>query len=97
MKDQVLAGSESTELVVDVVIPAANRGTTIGAVLSEMPWGRVRSAVVIDSASSDNTAQVALDHGAVVVRESRSGYGRACRAAIRHLENLPRSNYLALR
>ena len=50
---------------------------------------RVRSVVVIDNASTDGTAQVARDGGAVVLRESRIGYGSACRRAVAHLESLP--------
>ncbi len=49
----------------------------------------LRSVVVVDNASTDATAQVARDAGAVVVRETRLGYGSAARRAISHLESLP--------
>jgi glycosyltransferase involved in cell wall biosynthesis len=76
-------------LVVDVVCPAKNCAETLPAVLAALPSRRVRSAVVVDRGSTDQTAQIALDAGALVVREPRAGYGSSCRRAILHLESLP--------
>lgn len=45
--------------------------------------------MVVDNGSTDNTGQVARDHGAVLLRETTGGYGTACRRALRHLEDLP--------
>jgi len=42
----------------------------------------VRRVVVCDNGSSDGTAEVARSRGAVVVRESRRGYGAACLRAL---------------
>ena len=61
----------------------------IAGVIGELPVRRIRSVVVVDNASTDNTAQVARDAGAVVLRESRIGHGAACRRALIHLESLP--------
>jgi glycosyltransferase involved in cell wall biosynthesis len=55
-----------------------------------MPPRTVRAVVVVDNASSDATARVAEDAGAVVVREARLGYGAACLRGIAHLSTLPR-------
>jgi glycosyltransferase involved in cell wall biosynthesis len=44
------------------------------------------SLYVIDNNSSDRTAQVALDHGAIVLRETRPGKGFAVRKAFRDVE-----------
>ena len=76
--------------MVDVIVPARNAGATLGSVLSGLPMRRVRSVVVVDNASSDGTAQVGIDGGAVVLREPNVGYGAACRRALDHLEALPR-------
>lgn len=82
--------SGGQELVVDVVVPASDCAGTLAAVLGALPWRRLRSVVVVDSASRDATGQVARDAGAVVLRESRPGYGAACLRALHHLESLPR-------
>jgi len=77
-------------LVVDAVIPARNHASTLGAVLAGLPLRSLRSVVVVDNASTDATAEVARDAGAVLLREARRGYGAACRRAQEHLEVLPR-------
>ncbi|MFP4193209.1 MAG: TIGR04283 family arsenosugar biosynthesis glycosyltransferase [Candidatus Hydrogenedentota bacterium] len=60
-----------------VIIPALNEEAAIGAVLEGMPsW--VRTVVVADNGSTDQTAQIAQAHGAMVVYEPRRGYGAAC-------------------
>ncbi len=75
--------------VVDLVIPARDCADTLGPVLEAIPARTVRSVVVVDNGSTDLTAQVALDAGAVVRREPYGGYGAACRRGIAHLEALP--------
>ena len=74
----------------DAVVPAHDAATTIGAVLAGLPLRRFRSAIVVDNASSDATAAIARDHGAVVLREGEVGYGAACLTALAHLAQLPR-------
>lgn len=75
--------------VVDVVIPARDCADALGDVLAAIPPRTARSVIVVDNGSTDLTAQVALDAGAVVRREPYGGYGAACRRAIAHLEALP--------
>jgi glycosyltransferase involved in cell wall biosynthesis len=75
---------------VDVVIPARDCEATVGAVVLAMPPRAVRTVVVVDNGSSDATARVAEDAGAVVVREPRAGYGAACLRGVVHLSTLPR-------
>jgi len=77
-------------LVTDVLIPARNDAKRIGAVLEGIPSRLVRSVVVVDNGSTDLTAQVAQDRGAVVLRERTPGYGAACRRGLSHLEALPK-------
>ena len=38
--------------------------------------------IVVDNASTDRSADVAADHGAIVVREERPGYGSAYLAGL---------------
>jgi glycosyltransferase involved in cell wall biosynthesis len=72
-------------VTVDVVIPALNEAESIGLVLASLSRPPIRRAVVCDNGSSDRTAEIAEDHGAMVVREPRRGYGSACLRALRAL------------
>lgn len=46
--------------------------------------------VVVDRASTDRTAEIARDAGALVLREPSGGYGAACLRAQAHFSALPR-------
>ena len=48
--------------------------------------GRTGEVVVVDNASTDRSAEVAAEHGAVVVREERPGYGSAFLAGLAHAQ-----------
>lgn len=69
-------------MTVDAVIPALNEAASIGLVLEALPPGLLRRVIVCDNGSSDGTAEAARAKGAVVVRESRRGYGAACLKAL---------------
>ena len=79
----------SKPLSVDVVIPCRNEETTLAAVIAAIPTQKVRTVVVVDNGSTDRSAQLAEDSGAVVVRETRIGYGAACLRGVYHLSTLP--------
>ena len=72
---------------IDVVIPAFNEEESLPLVLAAVPRPPVRRVVVCDNNSTDATARVAAAGGAVVVRESRSGYGSACLTALDYLRH----------
>jgi glycosyltransferase involved in cell wall biosynthesis len=61
-----------------IVIPAFNEEQSIGLVLDEIPSGHADEAIVVDNGSTDSTADLARERGAVVLREERRGYGAAC-------------------
>lgn len=66
---------------VDVVIAARNEAARLGSCLESLaaqdyPADRVRT-IVVDSGSTDTTAEVAALHGAEVLRETRPGAGAA--------------------
>lgn len=73
-----------------VVIPALNEQETIGDEVAEILavaadpdlWVTIVSVVVVDNGSTDDTAARAASAGAMVVDESRRGYGRACLAGV---------------
>lgn len=77
------------DTVIDVLIPALNEEQSLGLVLAKIPTGWVRRVVVVDNGSTDATADVARQHGAVVVAEPRRGYGSACLAGLEFMAKDP--------
>lgn len=65
-----------------VVIPALNEESSIGLVIHAIPRPLVTEIIVVDNGSTDRTEAVARDSGAIVLFESRKGYGYACLAGI---------------
>ena len=63
---------------VSVIIPTHNEAQAIGHVLADLPANIVTEVLVVDSNSTDGTAEIAKSMGARVLREPRRGYGRAC-------------------
>ncbi|HEU4726040.1 MAG TPA: glycosyltransferase family 2 protein [Candidatus Eisenbacteria bacterium] len=74
---------------VAAVIPAWNEEASVGLVLADLPRPLVERVVVCDNGSTDATARVARDAGALVVAEPRRGYGAACLRALDALESDP--------
>jgi glycosyltransferase involved in cell wall biosynthesis len=71
---------------IGVVIPALDEEQGISHVIADIPaW--VDQIVVADNGSRDRTAEIAEQAGALVVHESERGYGAACQAGIRALED----------
>jgi hypothetical protein len=72
---------------ISVVIPCLNEEDAVGAVVDQA-WegieaaGRTGEVIVVDNASTDDSARVAGEHGATVVREERPGYGSAYLAGL---------------
>ena len=71
-----------------VIIPAFNEALSIGQVIQALPKS-VAEIIVVNNASTDQTAQVAKEHGAVVLDEKKMGYGHACIKGIKYLEKKP--------
>lgn len=66
--------------MIDVVLPVLDEAEAIPWVLGRMPAGY--RAIVVDNGSADGSAAVASALGAVVVAESRRGFGAACFAGL---------------
>lgn len=77
--------------VIDVLIPAWNEEEALPLVLGAIPKTWVRQVIVCDNGSTDGTAAVAMDRGAVVITEKKRGYGSACLAGMSYLQSLPAS------
>jgi hypothetical protein len=71
--------------IISVIIPAFNEEASIGKVIGDIPeW--VDEIIVGNNASTDQTAQTALDAGAMVVDQPHRGYGSACLRAMDELK-----------
>ena len=64
----------------DLVVPCRDEAAALPGVLGQVPDG-IR-VIVVDNGSSDGTAEVARSLGALVVEESRPGYGAAVHAGV---------------
>src|SRR5512141_195142 len=63
-------------LSITVIIPCLNEEQGVEKVLRAMP-DFVDEVIVVDNASTDRTAEVAVSLGAKVIREGVRGYGRS--------------------
>ena len=63
---------------VAIIIPALNEEGAIQKLLTEIPPASAQWIIVVDNGSTDKTAQMAEEAGALVVSEPIAGYGRAC-------------------
>ncbi|MBD8660262.1 glycosyltransferase family 2 protein [Frigoribacterium sp. CFBP 8754] len=66
--------------LVDVVLPCLDEEGALPWVLTRIPEGW--RAIVVDNGSTDRSAAVAREHGALVVEESRRGFGAAAHAGL---------------
>ena len=72
---------------VSFLIPAFNEANTIGEVLDRIASLDLEAqTIVVDDGSTDRTAAIAEEKGALVVRQPNRGKGAAIRAAIPHVE-----------
>jgi glycosyltransferase involved in cell wall biosynthesis len=63
-----------------VVLPVLDEAQALPWVLSRVPGGY--TPIVVDNGSTDGSAQIAADLGALVVAEPRRGFGAACYAGL---------------
>jgi glycosyltransferase involved in cell wall biosynthesis len=70
-----------------VIMPAFNEAAAIGKVLAEIPVNVVSEVVVVNNNSSDATAEIARKSGAIVLDETKQGYGFACRRGLQYLSS----------
>jgi glycosyltransferase involved in cell wall biosynthesis len=72
----------TTSPIIDIIIPAYNEEKSIVHVLRDIPKAHVRNILVCNNASTDRTAEVAAENGAIVVNQPQRGYGNACLAGM---------------
>lgn len=71
-----------------VIIPAFNEAPSIAHVIRAIPK-HVTTCIVVDNNSTDETAAMAEESGAIVLHESHKGYGHACLKGMAYLEKHP--------
>lgn len=71
-----------------IVIPALNEEAALQQLLAEFPQYIAQWFIVVDNGSTDATAQVATQAGAIVAREPARGYGHACFKGFKTAQNL---------
>ena len=69
-----------------VIIPAFNEERSIAHVIRDIPNDWVREIIVVNNASTDQTAEVARSAGATVLNEMKPGYGSACLKGVGYLK-----------
>ncbi len=79
----------SKNIHIKVIIPAFNEEGAVGQVIKAIPKGLVEEVIVVNNASTDQTAAVAQRAGATVLLETRKGYGSACLKGIAYIRALP--------
>lgn len=67
---------------ISVIIPALNEEKAICHVINDLPDNLVDEIIVVDNGCTDNTALVARNAGARVIKEGIKGYGAACQKGI---------------
>lgn len=71
-----------TGKAVGLIIPALNEEACLPSLLDALPRDLFHTVIVADNGSTDATARVARERGAVVVSEPERGYGAASLKAI---------------
>ncbi|MDH5399246.1 MAG: glycosyltransferase family 2 protein [Cyclobacteriaceae bacterium] len=71
--------------LIKVIIPAFNEENGVGQVIREIPQNLVDEVVVVNNASTDETARIARDAGATVLGEPKMGYGQACLTGMKYI------------
>ena len=80
-----------------MIIPCLNEEEAVGKVIDHafdgiQRSGRTGEVIVVDNGSTDSSAQIARAHGAIVVSETRRGYGSAYLAGL----DVARGDYLVM-
>jgi glycosyltransferase involved in cell wall biosynthesis len=65
---------------IDVILPVLNEAGALPWVLERMP--ALFRPIVVDNGSTDDSSEIARRHGALVVSETRRGFGSACYAGL---------------
>ncbi len=70
---------------IGIIIPCYNEEEGLPIVLKNIPK-LVDKVYIVDNQSNDNTAQIAKDFGAIVLKENQKGYGFAYKKGFQNIE-----------
>jgi glycosyltransferase involved in cell wall biosynthesis len=94
--EQLVTGTRHEAPTLSVVIPTLNERETIGSCLEQIKSAitelGIQTEVIVADNSTDETAEIAADRGAIVVTPDEVGYGYACRYAFEYA----RGEYVAV-
>lgn len=76
----------SAQPCISVIIPVFNEEKSLPSVIGDLPHEILHEIIIVDNASTDNSAHIAEGLGCRVVRENQRGYGQACLAGIAALD-----------
>ncbi|AHG04079.1 glycosyl transferase [Halobacterium sp. DL1] len=68
------------------LVPTRNEARTIGDVVDGLHDVGIEHVLVVDGHSTDDTTEIAEDHGARVIEQSGAGKGQAVREGVEHIE-----------
>ncbi|OLZ40160.1 glycosyl transferase [Natrinema saccharevitans] len=88
VEEVIAMTDDSREITSDevcILIPTLDEAATIGDVIEGFYDEGYTNVVVIDGDSSDETREIARDHGAEVIVQSGSGKGQAVREALEYI------------
>ncbi len=71
-----------------MIIPAFNEENAVVKVIADLPRNLIKEVIVVNNASTDDTACAAREMGVTVLNEPKKGYGNACLKGIEHLQSL---------
>jgi glycosyltransferase involved in cell wall biosynthesis len=71
---------------VAIIIPAYNEAPSIAKVVRAIPSDLNATVIVVNNGSTDKTVEEAKHAGAIVLDESRKGYGWACLKGIKYAQ-----------
>lgn len=79
--------SDDRKIKVSVIMPCRNEGNTVGACIDEVrsffdARNIAGEIIVVDNCSDDESASIAMDHGARLIVEDMVGYGNAVRCGL---------------
>lgn len=79
--------TEKKQKNIVVIIPAFNEENSVRNVIRDIPKNFVSEIVVVNNNSNDDTRKNAIAEGAIVLDETRQGYGFACLKGIEYLKS----------
>lgn len=79
--------TEKKQKNIVVIIPAFNEENSVRNVIRDIPKNIVSEIIVVNNNSNDDTRKNAIAEGAIVLDETKQGYGYACLKGMEYLKS----------